>query len=98
MLWKKVLKTERSVRWRKWGLSIEFCKETDDHEKAYLEKELNKIEVTKYAMAFSNPNKSPGEDEIIGWFCSTLLGLIKKWIHPTVERNFHWKYLMWISM
>jgi hypothetical protein len=49
-------------------------KETDDHEKADLEKELNKIEVTKYAMAFSNPNKSPGEDEIIGWCFSTLLG------------------------
>ena len=41
-------------------------KETDDHEKADLEKELNKIEVTKYAMALSKPNKSPGEDEIIG--------------------------------
>ena len=29
-------------------------------------------------MAFSNPNKSPGEDEIIGWFFSTLLGRYKK--------------------
>jgi hypothetical protein len=37
---------------------LNFVKETDDHEKADLEKELNKIEVTKYAMAFSNPNKS----------------------------------------
>jgi hypothetical protein len=57
---------------------LNFVKETDDHEKADLEKELNKIEVTKYAMAFSNPNKSPGEDEIIGWCFSTLLGRYKK--------------------
>jgi hypothetical protein len=30
---------------------LSCVKETDDHEKADLEKELNKIEATKYAMA-----------------------------------------------
>jgi hypothetical protein len=57
---------------------LNCVKETDDHEKADLEKELNKIEVTKYAMALSTSNKSPGEDDIIGWFSSTLLGRYKK--------------------
>ena len=53
-------------------------KKTDDHEKADLEKEFNKIEATKYAMAFSKPNKSPGEDEIIGCFYQLYWDVIKQ--------------------
>jgi hypothetical protein len=57
---------------------LNCVKETDDHEKADLEKELNKIEVTKHAMALSKPNKSPGEDEFIGCFYQLYWEVMKK--------------------
>ena len=57
---------------------LNCVKETDDREKADLEKELNEIEVTKHAMALSKSNKSPGEDEFIGCFYQLYWDVIKR--------------------